>query len=204
MDTRRAAPAKCAAVVVAIAAAAATAACGSDAAAPPPADAAPPASHVTTGVFLVPEIASNAVTYDPAKVPPNSTATVTESVHGSQTVVTLNVTGLQPATEYGVHATTEPCGKQPGSAGARYQNRPDPAASPGNPSTDPAYANTSNELWLDFTTTSAGTAYGTRTLGWTFRPGEARSLVILDHLTSTGSHDAGDAGARLACLDVDF
>ncbi len=201
MDARRAGPTRYAAVAVALAAAAATAACGSDAAAPPPANAAPPASHITTGVFLVPEIASNAVTYDPAKVPQNATATVTESVHGSQTVVTLNVTGLQPSTEYGVHATTEPCGTQPGSAGARYQNRPDPA---GVPSTDPEYANTSNELWLDFTTTPAGTAYSTRTLGWTFRPGEARSLVFLDHLTSTGTHDAGDAGARLACLDVDF
>ncbi|WP_158726583.1 superoxide dismutase family protein [Tomitella fengzijianii] len=204
MDARRATSAKCAAAAVALAAAATTAACGSDAAAPPPADAAPPTSHVTAGAFLTPEIASNAVTYDPAKVPLNSTATVTESVHGSQTVVTLNVSGLQPSTEYGVHATTQPCGKEPGSAGARYQNRPDPASSTGQPSTDPEYANPSNELWLDFTTTAAGTAYGTRTLGWTFRPGEARSLVFLDHLTSTGSQDAGDAGARLACLDVDF
>ncbi len=214
MEALRAVPARCTAerriaarwpaLAVALTAAAVTAACGSSGSTPPPAEAAPPSSHVTTGVFLPPEIATNAVTYNPELVPPNSTATVTVTTRGAQTEVSLNIDGLKPHRGYGVHATTAPCGKDPAAAGMRYQNRPDPAADAGHPSTDPEYADSSNELWLDFTTTAQGTSYGSRTVGWTFRPGEARSLVILDHLTSTGSNDSGDAGARLACLDVDF
>lgn len=200
----RRAVARRSALAAALAAAAFTAACGSSGSTPPPAEAAPPSSHTTTGVFLPPEIATNAVTYEPALVPSNSTATVDVTVRGAQTEVSLNIDGLAPRRGYGVHATTAPCGTDPAAAGPRYQNRPDPDADASHPSTDPEYANSSNELWLDFTTTAQGTAYSSRVVGWTFRAGAARSLVILDHPTSTGSNDAGDAGARLACLDIDF
>lgn len=192
---------------VLVAAALAAAACGSGdggsaptAAAEPP----PPSTSTTTGVFLEPILASNAFTYNTALVPPDSTATVTVTVAGSQTVVSLNVSGFVPTRGYGVQAATAPCAADPAAAGPAYQDTPNPASPPGRASTDPHYANAANELWLDFTTTPAGTAYTQRTQAWTFRPGEARSLVFLARHSSTGDDAPGDGGPRVACLDVDF
>lgn len=39
---------------------------------------------------------------------------------------------------------------------------------------------------------------------WTFREGEARSVVIHEHPTLTDPGEAGMAGERLACLTVPF
>ena len=41
-------------------------------------------------------------------------------------------------------------------AGPHFQNQVDPAAAPGKPSTDPAYANPQNEIWLDLRTDGDG------------------------------------------------
>lgn len=155
-------------------------------------------------MFLPPEIASNAFTYAPDEVPENSTATVSVAVHGSQTVVDLNVTGLKPSHQYGAHAHTKACGPKSSDSGPHYQNEEDPAAGPDNPSHDPKYANATNELWLDFTTDENGSAYQETIVPWTFRDGGAHALVIHAHHTDTQPGEAGKAGDRLACLDVDF
>jgi Cu-Zn family superoxide dismutase len=68
------------------------------------------------------------------------------------------------------------------------------------PSADPAFANPDNEIWLDFTTDATGAAIALTTVDWTFTGRQARSVVIHEHRTQHG----GAAGARVACLNVDF
>lgn len=115
--------------------------------------------------------------------------------------VTLHVKGLRPHTEYGAHAHVNACGLAPGDAGPHFQNVPDPVL----PSTDPAYANPLNEVWLDLTTNSAGNAVARATVPWQFSPDRRpRSVVLHVAHTSTAPGTAGTAGARLACVDVTF
>ena len=61
-----------------------------------------------------------------------------------------------PSRGYAAHAHVNPCGPTGDAAGPHFQNRPDPAAAPGKPSTDPAYANPQNEIWLDLRTDGDG------------------------------------------------
>ncbi|MFF3753389.1 superoxide dismutase family protein [Streptomyces sp. NPDC002018] len=159
---------------------------------------------------------SNALTYDVTKVPVGSRVSVVqqsgesdgggdgvhagEQADGAATTVLLRVSGLLPDRMYGAHVHTEPCGRAPEAAGPHYQNVMDP----NQPSTDPAYANPGNEVWLDFTTDAGGHGTAESRHDWRFRPGGARSLVIHEHHTSTGPGEAGTAGARLACLTVPF
>ena len=60
-------------------------------------------------------------------------------------------TGATPRTR-----TSTPCGPTGDAAGPHFQNQVDPAAAPGKPSTDPAYANPQNEIWLDLRTDGDG------------------------------------------------
>jgi Cu-Zn family superoxide dismutase len=81
----------------------------------------------------------------------------------------------------------------------------DPAAGPGRPSTDPAYANPRNEVWLDLRTD--GTGSGTATAEVPFAVGERAPASVVVHeaqATATDPGRAGTAGARLACLTVPF
>ncbi|MFE2031992.1 superoxide dismutase family protein [Streptomyces scopuliridis] len=141
-----------------------------------------------------------AVTYDWTKVPVGTHITVVERTGARTTGVELAVSGLLPNRVYGAHAHTKPCGRAPEDAGPHYQHIKDPHQ----PSTDPAYANAANEVWLDLTTDARGRAVAESTHDWRFRRGEARSVVIHDHGTMTDPGDAGTAGARLACLTVPF
>ncbi len=145
-----------------------------------------------------------AFTYDQAAVPAGSTVTVDEEDHDGKTTVTLDVSGLAPDRGFGVHVHTKPCGPQPSDSGPHYQNVPDPAATPESPSTDPAYANPQNEVWLDITTDAQGAARASSTVDWEFRDDEANSVVLHDKHTMTSPGHAGTAGDRLACVDVDF
>jgi len=145
-----------------------------------------------------------AFTYDEAAVPAGSTVTVDEQDHDGTTTVTLDVNKLTPDRDFGVHVHTKPCGPEPSDSGPHYQNEPDPAATPDSPSTDPAYANPQNEVWLDITTDAQGAAHATTTVDWEFRDGEANSLVLHEKHTMTSPGHAGTAGDRLACVDVDF
>lgn len=162
------------------------------------------------GVFVPPSPGrlAKALTYDVKLVPVGARIAVAERVgeraggHADKaaTDVRLRVSGLLPNRMYGAHVHTEPCGRTPEDAGPHYQNVKDPEQ----PSTDPAYANPENEVWLDFTTGSGGQAASESRHTWRFRPGEAGSVVIHEHGTATTPGEAGTAGARLACLTVPF
>ncbi|ASR38578.1 hypothetical protein BAY61_30315 [Prauserella marina] len=145
-----------------------------------------------------------ATTYDPSLVPAGATGRV-YSMSGKYTgtFTTLSVSGLRPERQYGAHVHEKPCGASGGDAGPHFQNVADPAAD-GGASTDPAYANADNEIWLDFTTSERGSALASSHVKWAFGERKPASVVIHEHSTSTEHGHAGDAGARLACVNVDF
>jgi Cu-Zn family superoxide dismutase len=147
---------------------------------------------------------SKPLTYDPKTVPVGARISVVEQVDGrvggATTSVRVTVSGLLPNRTYGAHVHTLPCGRTPDASGPHYQNVKDP----NQPSTDPAYANPENEVWMDFTTDAQGRATVESRHDWGFRPGEARSVVIHEHGTATHHGEAGMAGARLACITVPF
>jgi Cu-Zn family superoxide dismutase len=72
------------------------------------------------------------------------------------------------------------------------------------PSTDPAYANPDNEIWLDFTTTKNGSGLAVAQVDWRFTDRHAGSVVVHAEHTHTDPGHAGTAGARLACITVPF
>ncbi|MEU3272463.1 superoxide dismutase family protein [Saccharomonospora sp. NPDC006951] len=143
-----------------------------------------------------------ATTYDPSLVPSGATGRVySMSGKNTGTFTTLSVSGLRPERQYGAHVHVKPCGSSGGDAGPHFQNVVDPAAGT---STDPAYANPDNEIWLDFTTSKRGAALASSHVEWAFGERKPASVVIHEHGTSTEHGHAGDAGARLACINVDF
>lgn len=117
-------------------------------------------------------------------------------------IVTLHVWGMRPNTDYGAHAHVNPCGATGGAAGPHFQNE---VPAPGTPSTDPAYANPTNEIWLDLTTDAEGNGVAQTKVPWQFSPTRrAQSAIIHVEHTHTGPTDSGVAGTRLACLTVGF
>jgi len=145
-----------------------------------------------------------AFTYDETAVPVGSSVDIDTDSEDGRTTVTFTATGLQPDRDFGVHAHTRPCGLEPSDSGPHYQNDIDPAAGPDSPSTDPAYANAQNEIWLDITTDADGNAQASTTVDWEFRDDEANSVVLHAQHTMTEPGRAGTAGDRLACIDEDF
>lgn len=142
------------------------------------------------------------VRYDAAAIPAGARARV-QGVYTSagDSIVTLHVWGLRPNTEYGAHAHVNACGPTATDAGPHFQNNIDPVQ----PSTSPAYANPSNEIWLDFVTGGAGNGATQTKVPWQFSPARrANSVVIHVEHTHTGPSDSGTAGPRLACLTVGF
>ncbi|GAA3191749.1 superoxide dismutase family protein [Dactylosporangium siamense] len=91
----------------------------------------------------------------------------------------------------------------PGSASASAPNSASASgkASAPMPPANPSYANPQNEVWLDITTRADGRGSAVATHPWTFDQ-PPRSLVIHATPTKTGGADAGDAGARVACLTL--
>lgn len=141
------------------------------------------------------------VSYSSA-VPEGASAKVT-AVYDSagRSTIRLYVRGLEPNTEYGAHAHVLPCGLTGADAGPHFQHAIDPVQ----PSVDPMFANPHNEIWLDLTTNSAGNGVARTTVDWQFSPDRRpQSVVIHERHTSTAPGNAGVAGARLACLTVDF
>ncbi|MBW5482576.1 superoxide dismutase family protein [Streptomyces bambusae] len=141
-----------------------------------------------------------AVTFDDKAVPPGARILVTEHADDGGTEVELKVEGLQPNRTFGAHVHQKACGSAAPDSGPHYQDKADPKQ----PSTDPAYANDDNEVWLDFTTDGSGEGDSDATVDWRFRPDGARSVVLHDHATETGQGKAGTAGDRLACVNVPF
>ncbi|MGW3993034.1 superoxide dismutase [Amycolatopsis sp. NPDC004772] len=151
------------------------------------------------GTFTAAAPGAPAVTYRPDLVPAGAQAHVF-GVSAAGTTTLLFVTGLWPGRTYGAHAHTQPCGATGDAAGPHFQHVPDPVK----PSVDPAYANPRNEIWLDFTTDRAGTGFARSTVDWTFAGRRAKSVVVHETHTHSDPGHAGTAGARLACLNVDF
>ncbi|MDF3313405.1 superoxide dismutase family protein [Rhodococcus sp. T2V] len=190
--------------------------CGSDKSSQQATVQTPPASSETSPSVPLPGTAGegfqlpgaigedNAFTYDEAAVPVGSAVTVDSEDENGSTTVTFNATRLAPNRDFGVHVHTRRCGPAPADSGPHYQNNVDPAATPEAPSTDPAYANPQNEIWLDVTTDQNGAAQASTTVAWEFRADEAKSVVLHAQRTMTGPGQAGMAGDRLACIDEDF
>ncbi|MEU5692834.1 superoxide dismutase [Actinosynnema sp. NPDC020468] len=156
---------------------------------------------VTLARFETPDVATKAFTYDTALVEPGSAVLVVGTpVRRKSTKVLLSVHGLVPDRTYGAHAHQRPCGALPTDAGAHHQHEVDPKQ----PSVDPAYANPTNEIWLDFTTDHRGRAVVTTSVPWQFADRRAGSVVIHAQKTSSEPGSAGTAGPRLACATVKF
>lgn len=138
-----------------------------------------------------------------AAIPQDASARVT-AVYDSagRSTVRLHVKGLKPNTTYGAHAHVNACGlTDPKAAGGHFQH----ILAPEGQAAFPAYANPRNEIWLDLTTNAAGNGVAKTTVGWQFSPDQrAQSVVIHELPTAIGPTDSGTAGARLACLSVDF
>jgi Cu-Zn family superoxide dismutase len=146
------------------------------------------------------------ISYNATFVPPGGAARVRGIYTASGgTIVTLHVWGLTPNREYGAHAHRFACdATNPLAAGGHFQHVPDPVQ----PSTNPAYANPNNEVWLDFTTDGEGNGAAQTVVDWQFpnADGErAQSVILHDHHTATGpAGNAGTAGPRYGCLTVRF
>ncbi|MGH3717366.1 MAG: superoxide dismutase [Pseudonocardiaceae bacterium] len=155
------------------------------------------------GTLTEPNSASNADTYNPAWAPVGARLTATMTPSGESTNAGLTVSGLLPNRGYAVHAHTNACSATPDSAGQHYQNRIDPAATSHAPSTNPEYANPSNEIWLDVRTDAAGSGMSRVTVPFVFTTRGPGSIVVHEAMkTATGPGQAGEAGARIACLTL--
>jgi Cu-Zn family superoxide dismutase len=96
----------------------------------------------------------------------------------------VHVRGLVPGRGYGAHVHVGACAVNKG--GGHYMHDTAAGATP------------YNEVWLDVTAGPAGNAHAKADVAWTFRPGEANSVVLHDRHTDA----AGTAGPKLACLDI--
>jgi Cu-Zn family superoxide dismutase len=141
--------------------------------------------------------AGGAYSYDAERVPSSARVAVLSVSGPRRTRTFLVVHGLQPGQAYGAHLHTNACGASPAAAGPHYQQVPDPVQ----PSTDPAFANPENEVWLDVHTDAAGSGMSRSFNRWVFHT-PPRSLVLHAEHTHTEPGKAGTAGARLACLDL--
>jgi Cu-Zn family superoxide dismutase len=142
-----------------------------------------------------------AITYDQQLVPVGARATVHSRSADGSTTVRLAVEGLQPGRHYGAHVHARQCGPRPEDAGPHFQYTEDPVQ----PSVDPRFANPQNEIWLDFVSDGNGAASAESTVAWEF-PEQRRAGSVVVHAmpTSTAPGSAGAAGARAACIHVDF
>ncbi|WP_461031027.1 superoxide dismutase family protein, partial [Streptomyces sparsus] len=154
------------------------------------------ASFGTPGEYLVPD----AVTYDEAVVPAGARIAVAQHVKNGRTAVELSLRGIAPNRSYGAHVHTGECGVTPEAAGPHYQHRVDPVR----PSADPDYVNPRNEVWLGFRTGPDGSGGAVAEQRWTFRAGEARSVVVHEHQPRTEEGGTGQVGRPLACFTVPF
>lgn len=174
--------------------------CSDAAATPPPTPSPTPDRNVQVSATFS-SGQSTATTYDPELVPVGSHGAVGVQTGSAGTTVMLAVRGLVPERRYGAHAHTEPCGPTGADAGPHFQNEVDPVQ----PSVDPAFANPQNEIWLDLTTDASGAGSATATVQWSFdQDRRAKSVVIHAMETASGPGEAGQAGARAACITVDF
>jgi superoxide dismutase, Cu-Zn family len=156
------------------------------------------------GSLSAPGRGATAVSYD-SEVAPLGARIAVAVVDGGDghTQVTLDVDGLLPERGYTAHAHVSPCGATAADAGGHFQNTVDPAAGPDKPSTDPAYANPENEVWLDLQTDGNGAGHAETDVPFTFQTRSPRSVVVHEGgTTATDAGHAGMAGARAACITL--
>lgn len=113
---------------------------------------------------------------------------------GGGTTFFVLFSGLDPAAAdatFGVHIHVGPCVAGNGAAAGPHYN------TGGTPSTD-------TEVWLDFTVLPSGYGFAVATVPFEIEPGTARSMVIHAQPTQDGGPTPGAAGARQACLPVEF
>lgn len=155
------------------------------------------------GALTEPNATSTSETYNTALAPVGSRLKVAFNPSDETTNAELTVSGLLPNRGYAVHAHTNACSANPEVDGPHYQNRIDPAATAQAPSTNPAYANPSNEIWLDVRTDSTGSGTSRTTVPFVFTDRGPGSIVVHEAMqTATESGKAGEAGARIACLTL--
>ena len=127
--------------------------------------------------------------------------------HGDSTTAELTVSGLQPNRGYAVQADVNACSPNPAAEGPPYQNRIDPTVNPTSvspqKSTNPEYANPSNEIWLDVRTDATGAGTSRTTVPFVFTDRGPGSIVLHDaEQTATAPGQAGQAGTRIACVSL--
>lgn len=168
-------------------------------------ESAPAAGPRVTDAALGPSAgAGPGYSYAPA-APEGAGVRVEVGPSAASTTVTLAVRGLQPDRGYAVHAHVRPCGPTGNDAGPHFQNATDPAATPERPSSDPAYANPTNEIWLDVQTDASGAGTASATVPWSTMPRAPQSVIIHEKMeTATAPGVAGTAGGRLACVTAAF
>lgn len=132
-----------------------------------------------------------------ADVTDGARAHVVAEPQGGSTHVSLKLQGLDHldvGQTYGAHVHSGPCVTQNGTAaGPHYKH--DVAGT----------ANPANEVWLDFTVQRGGVARSETVVPFHIPAGAAHSVVIHALPTSTAPPAAaGSAGARIACIPVDF
>ena len=113
--------------------------------------------------------------------------------HDGSTTFVLIVTGIDPAAAantYGAHLHVGPCIAGSGAAAGPHYN------STGQP---PTVVSDQTEVWLDFTVNTGGSGQSVTQVPWVPQAG-AHSVVV--HELPTASN--GTAGARLACLPVEW
>jgi superoxide dismutase, Cu-Zn family len=157
-----------------------------------------------SGTLTTPNPTSKAITYDPDLAPIGAamTATIRPSSDKS-TTAEFTVSGLLPHQGYAVYAHTNACGADPEAAGPRFQNRRDPAPIPHAPSSNPRYADPSNEIWLDVHTDIVGAGTSRTSVPFILTDRAPGSVVVHELMqTPTEPGHAANAGARIACLTL--
>ncbi len=153
-----------------------------------------------SGTLAPPAEADDAYTYDTTAAPPGAELAVETPEVDSGMQIELTASGLQPNRAYGAHAHVRECGDTGDAAGPHFQNEQDPVS----PSVDPKYANVNNEIWLDFTTDEQGSGSAIAQVPFEFGDRAPASVVLHEETTATFPGSAGEAGARIACLNVEF
>ena len=151
-----------------------------------------------------PSAPATAITYNPTLAPVGGHMTASLTPSGDSTIADFTVSGLAPNRGFSVIAHVNTCGGVPGGEGPRFQKHIDPAASPGKPSTNPEYANPTNEIWLDVHTDSTGAATSHATVPFVLTDRGPGSIVVHDQqqTTATSSQPAGQTSDRVACLTL--
>lgn len=118
-------------------------------------------------------------------------AVASATVGSGRTVVVINVKELDQSaagTRLGAHVHVGPCVAGNGGAALGHYRVAGADVSP------------ETEVWLDFSISRAGTGHAAAVVPFEIAAGDARSIVIHQEPTAP----SGAAGARLACLPLEF